>query len=647
MKRTACLVITSLLLSALCVNVIRAQNRAKPAFSLAANSATRQETLVRETYKKLERYNAAAQVFHTEQSKKPYRAEANLNVELSDFHSGAVTEILGKPYVELVALPTGEVISLTRGGHSLNGGSQEVTFDAAWEHGQYASVFDPMWTVADVFHFEPARFYDIRTYTSYQVTLKLEGKSRTYRALALFHDTTGSSEPGAPEFWDSIVNPIADVWTEKRPPYKKTTVEPLTELSATSATNIAAGEFGEAPVVEDSMSELTAGEGTIATSTSLPLWLSIDETEHASGGHAGTAEYSGLCSRLTTTEQRCEVTVNNFVAFDSGVLENVTPFFSHIGTKDLKTERRTGPFGMTITCAAATGVAFSSCLFGTNCGATASVSLSVLIASASSSVTGGNLWRDSNAEFFTCNLLALTGNCATPAFNGTCPIGTTPNGFGLCCPSTTTSCSVAFMSRCLRFGGDPDPFSCTCSGCSGCGGSPIVIDLAGDGIALTNAAEGVDFDLNGDGSGERLGWTRANSDDGWLALDRDGNGTIDKGAELFGDFTPQPEAANKNGFLALAEFDKAANGGNEDGLVNSRDSIFSKLRLWQDQNHNGISEPEELHTLGSLNVAALELNFKESRRVDQYGNQFKYRARVIDTSNARVGRWAWDVFLVQ
>jgi hypothetical protein len=201
--------------------------------------------------------------------------------------------------------------------------------------------------------------------------------------------------------------------------------------------------------------------------------------------------------------------------------------------------------------------------------------------------------------------------CAYPLTGG-CPPGYANSGWACCCP---------------------DP-------------SPVLVDVLGDGFNLTDAPGGVLFDLNSDGVRERISWTAAGSDDAWLALDRDGNGAIDNGRELFGNYTPQPKSVNANGFIALAEYDGRDKGGNGDGMINAADVVYNSLRLWRDANHNGVSDSDELHTLPSLNVVTFSLAFRESRRRDRWGNEFRYRARVYGNARTGNGRWAYDLFLL-
>ena len=152
--------------------------------------------------------------------------------------------------------------------------------------------------------------------------------------------------------------------------------------------------------------------------------------------------------------------------------------------------------------------------------------------------------------------------------------------------------------------------------------SPIVIDLGRDGIKLGEAGAGVYFDINADGVRDHMQWVRPGGDEGFLAMDRSGNGLVDNGSELFGVGTPlELEGRNApNGFVGLAQYDMRELGGNDDGLITDADAIWPQLRIWVDADANGVATYSEMRSLKSYGITAIETIPKRHRYIDPAGN---------------------------
>jgi hypothetical protein len=135
---------------------------------------------------------------------------------------------------------------------------------------------------------------------------------------------------------------------------------------------------------------------------------------------------------------------------------------------------------------------------------------------------------------------------------------------------------------------------------------PLVINSGQAPIQLTENT--VEFDLDSDGTSEEIHFVLPES--GFLALDRNADGVINNGSELFGTQTG-------NGFNELAAYDEDGN-----NWIDENDAIFSKLLIWS-KNPEGL---DSLATLKDSQVGAIYLG--------QVGSSFDYK----DDQNAITGQ---------
>jgi hypothetical protein len=137
---------------------------------------------------------------------------------------------------------------------------------------------------------------------------------------------------------------------------------------------------------------------------------------------------------------------------------------------------------------------------------------------------------------------------------------------------------------------------------------------------LSSTESNVEFDLTAIGKTQRVGWVSGN-EAGFLVIP-DKNGKVKDGSQMFGEATRLPDGTKaKNGFSALAQYDL-----NQDNLIDSKDAIFKKLRVWFDKNTNGKVDAYELRTLESLKIDYLSLNFfdVDLKNRESNGNDLRY-----------------------
>lgn len=164
--------------------------------------------------------------------------------------------------------------------------------------------------------------------------------------------------------------------------------------------------------------------------------------------------------------------------------------------------------------------------------------------------------------------------------------------------------------------------TCTCQT------SPLVIVMSGDfDGAFTSPENGAPFIMLPSGGPALWAWPAVGKDRvGWIVRDRDGNGQIDSGSELYGGATPQstPAGQPRHGYTALKEEDT-----NGDGRITSDDVNFSHIAVWFDRNRDGITQNGEIVPLGRLGIVSLDTNYQTISQVDRFGNRFEFQSKAV------------------
>lgn len=660
-----------------------------------AQSMRAEEILIRTAYAKMSyadevgtivrevQQTSRTQLWNSRANRANIALSKRLSFQLGGFQFGKVSAIANGRMADFDGSPSaigGEVLDVTPSIFNYRVDSSPAKYVTyakfAWKPSPNQSLMpEENWTVAKALQEEQFAGKEYTDYVTYKVTLTFNGKSRSYDAWMLFGpDGRGQEQV---YFMDPVVNSTGVLFASEHSVYPTAFAE--TELNAVPFINrwlydnaqSCTARQNEKDQIADVCCDPQNGRCGVSrslllshgfhrllprrqpavhpvpasfhlSSTSLgPVLQSTDcsnynytqgfpdtqadTKEHAPGGaHVLASFISGSCTYADPTDGTrlcfayCSMT-SKAEPSESGSLSVLT---KHHYINSAQADGASDINGGSTTCGATTAMSVVSCTF--SCAVNLSISASSNGIGATVAFAPGALWNASFAPTLTC--ATRNAPCDDSSASGR-------SGYEL----RVSEASLIKENPC----GAP-------------AGSPIIIDTEGEGFHLTSDNAGVTFDISGTGHPVEMAWTDQQYHNAFLALPGE-DGLIHNGKELFGNFTPQPPSQHPNGFIALAQYDKPMNGGNGDGIIDDHDEVFSRLRLWIDENHDGVCQPNELHRLPELGIYSLALNYAESRRTDEFGNQFRYKARVNpgerrdsrdETPSGEPGRWTYDVFFV-
>lgn len=169
----------------------------------AGKVASAEERMVREAYEKLMRYSLATALYEFNGKAEDLPPEASLQFDLSNFHTGPIEELKELSVEQTFPRANGQVIYIKRRTHSAND-KVEAAYTSRWSQEENTSTREMALKVVDLFNLEPADFFDVGKYTTYDVTVSFEGQRRSYKAIVLFHNLHSAAHNPRLEFFDPV-----------------------------------------------------------------------------------------------------------------------------------------------------------------------------------------------------------------------------------------------------------------------------------------------------------------------------------------------------------------------------------------------------------------------------------------------------------